>query len=341
MKICIYADPHWSQYSSIVRKRGERYSVRLENEIKSINWVMRLAEENNCEYTVCLGDFLDKAEVNAEEISAFKEIEWSNMKNFFIAGNHEMFAVDHKYSSSKIFNLLENGEVITDTTKIDLDNVEIYFIPYILEADRKPLIEYLYDKNDSVKRVIFSHNDIAGIQMGPVISKEGFTIDEIESNCDLFINGHLHNGVRITDKIINAGNITGQNFSEDANRYIHSAFILDTDNLSLEEIENPFALNFYKIDIEEESDIDFNNIKNNAVITFKCKDILVDRLKEEINNNSKIIESRVIIENSVSVDEVDIIEDFSVDHLKTFYDYILNTFDKSDIVIEELNKIIE
>ena len=36
-KFLIYADPHWSQYSSIVRKRGNKYSMRLHNLINSLN----------------------------------------------------------------------------------------------------------------------------------------------------------------------------------------------------------------------------------------------------------------------------------------------------------------
>ena len=37
MKVLLYTDNHFSQYSSILRNRGERYSIRLENQIKSIN----------------------------------------------------------------------------------------------------------------------------------------------------------------------------------------------------------------------------------------------------------------------------------------------------------------
>ena len=74
--------------------------------------------------------------------------------------------------------------------------------------------------------------------MGPFISKTGFTIEDIENNCDLFINGHLHNGMKITNKIINLVNLTGQNFSEDALRYEHKIMILDTHTLEYKYIIN-------------------------------------------------------------------------------------------------------
>lgn len=90
MRICIWGDNHWSQYSSIIRKRGQKYSCRLENSIQSLNWVEKLAVDKNCDMTVCLGDFFDSSSLNAEEITALKDVHWSNLPKYFIVGNHEM-----------------------------------------------------------------------------------------------------------------------------------------------------------------------------------------------------------------------------------------------------------
>ncbi len=70
MKVCFYTDVHWSQNSSIVRSRGEKYSTRLENLIKSVNWAERLAFDCGCSAVICGGDFFDSTELNCEEISA-------------------------------------------------------------------------------------------------------------------------------------------------------------------------------------------------------------------------------------------------------------------------------
>ena len=56
-KLFVYGDVHWSTYSSIIRSRGEQYSTRLENLIRSVNWAEALAEKYNCETVICLGDF--------------------------------------------------------------------------------------------------------------------------------------------------------------------------------------------------------------------------------------------------------------------------------------------
>ena len=70
MKILIVGDVHWSTYSSIVRSRGKKYSTRLENLINSVNWAERIADEENCDRIIYLGDFFDKADLTAEEITA-------------------------------------------------------------------------------------------------------------------------------------------------------------------------------------------------------------------------------------------------------------------------------
>jgi len=49
------------------------------------------------------------------------------------------------------------------------------------------------------------------MNLGHFTSKDGFSIDEINDDCVLFINGHLHNAswVGRKYKIYNAGNLTG------------------------------------------------------------------------------------------------------------------------------------
>ena len=49
--------------------------------------------------------------------------------------------------------------------------------------------------------------------------------------------------------IRNIGNLTGQNFSEDAFVYGHKIIIVDTSEWKFYLLENPFAMNFYKIDL--------------------------------------------------------------------------------------------
>ena len=344
MKILLTTDLHWCQYSSIVRSRGEKYSTRLEHLISSINWSEELAEITRCDFICHLGDFFDASSLNAEEISALEDIKWLNdKKHFFICGNHEMGSHDLEYNSAKVFNSVPNCETISSPKSFLLSDCKtcLCFLPYVLEANRKPISEY-FPETEGFKRIILSHNDIAGIQMGQFISKTGFSIEEIENYCEKFINGHLHNGEKITDKIINLGNLCGQNFSEDAEKYSHCAYVLDTDTLRLTGYENPHSFNFYKLDGKLP-----NALNNNAVITLKCKEKDYDWFQSklsELKESGRVIEYRILIERELKETEdedyAQTIELTSVDHLKRFSEYVHENIGVSEIIDKELQEVL-
>lgn len=338
MRIGIVGDVHWSKSSSIVRSRDEKYSTRLNNCIKSVNWAEQTIEQENCDLVVYLGDFFDSNFIVAEELSALNEITWNKINHKFIIGNHEMGLNDLSFSSGHVFNLCENSEVIDKPVNQIINDVNICFIPYILESNREDFTFYVKDKNS----IVFSHNDIKGIQLGKIISMSGFEIEEINANCDLFINGHIHNGSKVSDKIINLGNLTGQNFSEDALKYKHNIAILDTDTMHIKYISNPFAFNFIKYDSSEDS---VDKIKNdfsklsNIVCTIKIN----ENEKESyqfISENT--VASRFIIKPEIRHSESNdrAYESLSVNHLEKFKEYILNELGESDYVVEELTHII-
>lgn len=344
MRILIYSDNHWCQYSSIVRKRGEKYSLRLENQIASISWAENLSLDAGCDKIIQLGDFFDSPTLNAEEISALKEVNWNRYKyHHFLCGNHEMGNSDLSFNSIRALGLCPFIDIIDKPCVTFEQDVAFIYLPYILEDNRKPLSNYVPSKEECEgrKRIIFSHNDIKGIQMGQFLSKEGFDIDEIESNCDLFLNGHLHNGEKISDKIINVGNLTGQNFSENGFKYDHCAYVLDTNTMKIEVYENPYALNFYKIDFTKTIDYNVFNQLKNAVVTIKCKERDYKTVCDVVSD-SNIVESRIIVEPDITKD--DSIEDTqmnSVDHLEMFKTYILNTLGNSSDVELELAEVLK
>ena len=335
-KICIWGDNHWSQYSSILRKRGDKYSVRLENSIASLNWVENLATSQGCSFVVCTGDFFDAAVLKAEELTALEDIKWNNLPHMFLVGNHEMGRSDLRYSSAHVFGNIQNASVIDKSCLIQLPELDIVLLPYILESDRKPLQEYIKPLNClNNKRIIISHNDIKGIQMGKFESVEGFKIDEIEGNCDFFFNGHLHNGSQVTSKIINVGNLTGQNFSEDAFKYDHVAIIFDTLTMQCDVYENPYAFNFYKISYP----FDFNTLKYNSVVTIQVNEDTVDACKSAIEKSDKVVEYRLVIGNSPSHVKVEDTSSLSLDHISEFKTYVLNNIGDDDIVKSELSAL--
>ena len=352
MRICLYSDNHFCKNSSIIRSRGERFSKRLENQIKSIEWVEELAKSHGAQSIFCLGDFFDKDTLDAEEITALQEIRWNEIQKVFIAGNHEMRGVEN--SSSLIFNLVSQATVLLEPIKYTLGNTELCILPYILESNRKEIKDYFGPIPQGMKRVILSHNDIAGIQMGAFLSKEGFSLNDIDENCDLFINGHIHNCGWVSEKAFNIGNLTGQNFSEDAFRFEHVAVILDTDTLHMDWYENPHAFNFYKIDyttadIHIINETDFK-MKNNAVLTIKCTEKDSEYIRARyvpgcdrpgFPHNCLVSECRVIVQPSFDklVSKQDVKELNSINHVDKFIEYCFENMENTKILKEELSEV--
>lgn len=347
MKILIYTDNHFCSNSSIVRSKGEKFSTRLENQIESINWAENLAIEEKCEAVCHLGDFFDKPDLNSEELTALKEINWNNLPHYFLVGNHEMGSADLQYNSLNALSKI--GKIINEPYYMSGFGYRIIFLPYILETNRKPLQYYIdyaigdsWETQEVKNTIILSHNDISGLQYGQYISKQGFDVQEIYDSCNLFVNGHLHNQTQINDRMLNLGNLTGQNFSEDAFKYSHCVAILDTDTLKIDLINNPYAFNFYKVNAESIDELN-DKIKcldkEYSIGTINVPLNIIDETKKLCYKHFK--QYRVITHSVKNTSQSNKPNDLiiQVNHLKQFGDYITNNLGSDDIILYELNKI--
>ena len=340
-KLLIIGDVHFSTYSSILRKRGEYYSQRLENCIRSIIWAEELALSENCTRIVYLGDIFDKPELTSEEITALQEIGWVDLPHYFLCGNHEMGLANLNYTSTHIFNLCPKCNVINKPLTLYWNNNQILFLPYILNDEERKLSKYLEYKD--VPTIIFSHNDIKGFDFGRFVSKEGFAVDDIEANCNYFFNGHLHNNGVINNKIINVGNLTGQNFSEDASKHNHQVYTLELDPFytKLTSFENPYAYNFYKKEVNTIDDINRLDFKPNCVLSIKCVESLISTLREKLNNDRNISDYRIISIPEIVDKTIENTQRIVVnDHLTQFKNYILENLDNTEILSSELRNIL-
>lgn len=345
-RFLLYTDVHFSEFSSIIRSQGKNYSTRLEYLINSLNWAENQAELNNCDEVICLGDFFDKPDLNSRELTALREIKWCKLPHIFIVGNHEASVKSLKYNS--VTALQNNGFEIIDKPTIKYGfGYEILLLPYITEDERKELSyywnrcrEHVFITQEVKRPIILSHNDIKGIQYGVFESKEGFDVSDIEKSCDLFLNGHLHNGSKFCRNGINLGNLTGQNFSEDAFKYDHSVFILNTQKNTLESIENPYAFNFYKIDCTGNNFNDLYKIKNNSILSIKCDESSKNKLDEVLKELSdKILERRVtLVRDAINVN-VSIDELKKEDHLVEFVNFCKERIDNTEILNVELSEV--
>ena len=345
MKLLIYSDPHFCANSSLIKSRGSKYSTRLENQIQTLNWIEEIAIKEKCDKIICLGDFFDKPDLTSEELTAINDVNWSTVPHTFLVGNHEMGSQDLVYNSANVLSKI--GSIITKP-EIEVGyDYEIMYLPYILEDNKKPIQEYYkelvkdtFTTQEVKERIIFSHNDIKGIRFGQYESKRGFDLEEITNFCSLFVNGHLHNGEWINNKVLNLGNVTGLNFSEDATKYKHCIMILDTNDISNPSyIINPYAFNFYKLDVNsiEELQSKLSYIEtNNNIGSIKVPEDIIDEARELCKHKFKelrlLLKPNLKVENNVQIDAI-----AKADHISQFKDYILENIENSDILQEELS----
>ena len=336
MRVLIYSDVHISQDSSIVKTFGNKYSTRLEYIIKSLDWAEELAVKENCQAVFNLGDTFDKPTINPMEATAVQDVKWNNLPHYILVGNHDSNVASLEYSSVAILKKL-GFNIITETTHLKDGETNFTFIPYIMNDNRKPLKEYLIGKND----IVLSHNDIAGFNFGFFVSTEGFSIDEIQKDCRLFLNGHLHNSSFLDKKILNVGNLCGQNFSEDASKYDHGCWILDTDSMSLDFYENPYALNFYKIEYSPNRKHTLSQLKNNSVLMIKCERKDQDKLQKDLDIiKHKVVATRVLLYDKEVLSSIDsTVKLEKIDHLKQFTDFIHDKLGNTDLVNSELSEV--
>lgn len=239
-KIGLYADPHVSQTSSIIVGTSGDFSGRLNNLIKSFSWMRDFFNEQGCEKVICLGDMTDKPVLTAEELSAMSKFAGC-ANDLVIVGNH---CRSDKKGSINTLNSIFNF-VFYEPTVIEIGGKKVLLLPY----DSTPEDLSKISKEQGPLDIILSHNDIKGYDFGGHVSTTGYDLDDILGNCQLFVNGHLHNGGwLISGRVANLGQLSGMNFSSCGGQWEPSVGIIDTDEMSLTMYENPVAYRFKKVE---------------------------------------------------------------------------------------------
>jgi DNA repair exonuclease SbcCD nuclease subunit len=342
MNILVYSDNHFCQNSSIIRGRGNRFSDRLENQLNTLLFIEETAKRYSCSAIFNCGDFFDKPELNSEEISALKEVQWDvSIPHYYIVGNHDASNKSLSYNATNVLASIPNSFVIDKPSGISISGVGIYFLPYVSTNNNESIsLEDIFGNTlfQSNKRLLLSHNEINGLQYGKYVSTSGLNIEEVSKYFDMCINGHLHNFMRVTDKIINIGNVTGQNFSEDGFQYSHNIAIFNTESFSIQYVENPFAFNFYKVDTKKLCDS--VTYMKNAVVSVSCEEQEADSVRKIIKENNNIKYYKITVTRSEYSDKEQLFNDSSTPKNK-FSEFIINVLGNDLVVAEELNLICE
>lgn len=294
MKYLLYTDPHICTDASIVtgkiaNQTYTRYSAREDMCINTFNFINYVARDKNVDKIVCLGDLVESSNLSAEEISTISDCHIEN--HLLLVGNHDVSTSDNYFNTCNLY-----GNAIREVKIEKVGKTNIVYLPWTKEPIDLDSILKDCDPNNTV---ILSHNDIAGIMYGSHLNDVGYHIEkDILKHCRLFINGHLHSGSWIIpNRILNLGTVTGLNFNN-CNGFTGKVVILDTDTLTLEWLDNPFAFKF--IDIKVSSKLELQNMFVNLdrtlsnVVQIRAPRFLVDICREKLDAESSIIFSRIL-----------------------------------------------
>lgn len=307
MKVLIYADAHFSINSSILLGSSNSLNGRLDHLIRSFEWMYDVAERNNVDAIVDLGDLADSCNLRAEEITAISKALSFNttIPEYHVLGNHERVSEDGQINSVNFITSFPNHKLFTRITSVDGLGI---FIPYGKYED-EDLDAY------GEHRIAFTHIDIYGADLGlGWMSKSGMTPAYLKSKFDLVVNGHIHKYGDVYHKqgkrILNLGALSAQNFSAEVTPHIG---ILDTDTLNIEFIDNPCAIYFCNKTITSLSELTsfIGSLKkdHSYVVQVKVPISILEDARSIIQSSKCIIGSRIRFNYDVGIDSVNATED--------------------------------
>lgn len=315
MKYLICTDNHFCESSSVIRGRGQKFSDRLENQLKSIDWV------NGFDLPVIhLGDFFNRSFLTAEEISALEIIKPMIRGWVFLRGNHEY---DGEYDNLGAMD----GEYIRNPLERNLGGLKTLFLPY---GSKEEDIKEHYD-------LILAHIGIKDIPFGA----KGFDWKIINDNCDIFLNGHLHNRLMLGINKWNMGSLTAQNFSDNCMTYQKGALVLDTQEKTLEFFENPYAFNFYKFSWGEWQNLN-PDLKDKIVRPTSCLSISCKEGEKKKITESQLFQRVYYLRVTEDVKKETIREEskpVTLDCLEKFRSSFLEKYGESQMTLEELGEV--
>ena len=216
------------------------------------DWINHICETRNIKNIVQLGDVFHFREmVHNPSINCahqfFEKLQKYNIH--IITGNHDSFYNDSSEVHS--LKLLSNWPNITVHEKVSvLDNV--CFCGWGAKIDDIP---------DS--DILFGHFDIKGFQVSSTkVSEHGFSATELMQKCKILMSGHYHKPqIRFYDKkpLVYSGSAFQLNWGESGEKkYV---YVLDSDSLQYEMIENEISPRFEYIRNEK----DYEKANNNFV----------------------------------------------------------------------------
>jgi DNA repair exonuclease SbcCD nuclease subunit len=305
MKIGLITDTHYNFRKA--NKAFHEYFEKFYNDI-----FFPTLKKNKIKTVVHLGDAFDNRKgvdywaLQWAKKNVYDKFEELGITVYSIVGNHDAYYKNTNEVNSIDVLLNEYSNIVKVSSPIEtyIDDTKCVFLPWICTENEKETFSLL---EESTAKVLFGHLELSGFSVYPGHVQENGLSKNIFQKFDRVFSGHYH--TRSDDgKIFYLGN-PYQMFWSDVNdkRGFH---IFDTDDYTLQRIENPYTM-FEKVYYDDEcEDIDFSSLTNKMIKLFiqkKENHLKFDKFVSQIANANplefKIVENFDIYDDDVNSDE--------------------------------------
>lgn len=344
MKLLLYSDLHISKTSSILPISAEKskFSYRQNMIIETGKYLATVADENNVDMIINLGDTFDVHTITSYDIVTasefFKCFRYINVPHIVLVGNHEM--VNRDFNAVELLSNIDNITVITEPSSVNAgfiaslrhpdadlsntpksDNTVLAFLPY---CNYRDILEFPDGE------FLFSHQDIQGSSIrGDITLQDGINTATLKDKYKLVFNGHIHKS-SIMGNIINVGSVTTHSFADD-DLSVPQCYIFDTNTLDLTTFKPTICPLFRKLDVTDKFDLckqlDSLDDSYKYVINCSCPYECKDDIKTILNTSAKVINHRLSTKIDKTTESKDnkaeiILQQSNLDITQSFTDFL-------------------
>ena len=222
-------------------------------------------EKRGIKTVIQTGDYFDNRKwINLQTLAFQKEVFCKRAADLDISvlgivGNHDI-PLRHSLEMSSPVQLLSDEthvEFFDEIKEFEIDGRKITLMPWICRENFEESQARIREGGD----IIVGHFEISGFVMHPgAVSKEGINMSDF-SGWNQVISGHYHSQSE-KGNIKYIGTPYQMTWSDASTK--HGFWILDTDDSSMEFVENPFRY-FHRLIWEDGCQVDYENIKSSYV----------------------------------------------------------------------------
>ena len=313
-KFLIYSDIHIHSHKKSLD--------RLEDCLKTLDWIFRTACQYNIKNVLFAGDLFQhrqKIDIYAyqrtfEILQKYQDV----LNHWLLIGNHDMWQNEGWDVSSLVpLGAIKNVSIINRPCTMTIDGSPISFLPYT----KSPIETLRGIENDCEKpRILIAHIAVDGAILNvrantyseELVEHDGDMVKvdaSIFNNWDQVFLGHYHAEQRLTDKIEYIGSPLELSYGEAFQK--KHIIIYDSETGKKEYIENTFSPKHYICSPHEVEQINFgekafikiqtNNLPENVelqrklISTQKFSEVKIEPIKR------KLQEEKLIIENAKAI----------------------------------------